>query len=336
MREREIMMMKSQRMRGHHSDSHGIDLSIVIVTWNTRDLLLQCIRTIQQTTREHSLEIIVVDNASVDGSVEAVRGLSKVTVLCNEENKGFAAANNRGIHASNGKYICLVNSDVEVLEPCLDRMCNYMDENPKVGLLGPKVLNKDLTLQRSCAELPSVRNTLTQALVLDRVFPKIRWLRNRFMNDFSHDIERDVDVLSGCFIMARRDGLEQVGLLDERFFIYKEDVDWCKRFGDAGWAIRFFPEAKAIHYGGASSAVAPAKFLIEMEKANLQYWRKHHTWLGQAAARVAVLAHYWTRMCGWTLIHLVKPGKDVRPWQMTLRYTACLRWLLGASAALRR
>ena len=164
--------MENKGTRGNLSDPPGIDLSIVIVNWNTKDLLLQCIQTIQQTTLEHSVEIIVVDNASVDGSAEAARRLPKVTVLCNENNLGFAAANNQGIRFSTGKYVCLVNSDVEVLELCLDRMCKYMDEHPEVGLLGPKVLNKDLTLQRSCAELPSVRNTVTQALMLDKVFPK--------------------------------------------------------------------------------------------------------------------------------------------------------------------
>jgi GT2 family glycosyltransferase len=330
MRASEIKMMESKDSGGNPPDSEGIDLSIVIVNWNTKELLLQCIQTIQQTTVEHSVEIIVVDNASVDGSVEAVRGLPKVTVLCNEKNAGFAAANNRGIGASVGNYVCLVNSDVEVLELCLDRMCKYMDEHPEVGLLGPKVLNKDLTLQGSCAELPSVRNTLTQALMLDKVFPKSPWLRNRFMNEFGYDTEQDVEVLSGCFMMARRESFEEVGLLDERFFIYKEDVDWCKRFADDGWAVRFYPAASAIHYGGASSAVAPAKFLIEMEKANLQYWRKHHTWVGQTVSTIVVLAHYLTRMCGWMLIYLLKPGKNVRPRQMTLRYAACLRWLLGA------
>jgi GT2 family glycosyltransferase len=324
------MMMESKASGGRQSDLQDIDLSIVIVNWNTKDLLLQCIQTIKQTTLERSVEIIVVDNASVDGSAEAIRGLPKVTVLCNEKNLGFAAANNRGIRVSNGKYVCLVNSDVEVLELCLDRMCMYMDEHPEVGLLGPKVLNKDLTLQRSCAELPSVRNTMTQALMLDRIFPKARWFRNRFLSDFGYDTEQDVEVLSGCFMMARREGLEEIGLLDEKFFIYKEDVDWCKRFADGGWGVRFYPAAKAIHYGGASSAVAPAKFLIEMEKANLQYWRKHHTWLGQTVATIAILAHYWTRMCGWMLIYLFRPGKNVRPGQMTLRYAACLRWLLGA------
>lgn len=324
------MRMESNGSGGCLSGPQDIDLSIVIVNWNTKDLLLQCIRTIQQTTLEHNVEIIVVDNASVDGSAEAARALSKVTVLCNESNLGFAAANNRGIRGSTGRYICLVNSDVEVLELCLDRMCRYMDEHPEVGLLGPKVLNKDLTLQRSCAELPSVRNTMTQALMLDKVFPKIWCFRTRFMNDFGYDTEQDVEVLSGCFVLARRDALEEVGLMDERFFIYKEDVDWCKRFADAGSAVRFYPEARAIHYGGASSAVAPAKFLIEMEKANLQYWRKHHTWLGQTVAMTAIMAHYWTRMCGWMLIYLLRPGKNVKPKQMTLRYAACLRWLLGA------
>ena len=307
------------------------DISVIIVSWNTRELLLECIRTVLQTTLEHRLEIIVVDNGSTDGSAAAAKELPNVTVVCNGMNVGFAVASNMGICACSGKYICLVNSDVKVLETCLDRMCKYMDEQPEVGLLGPRILNGDLTLQVSCAELPSIRNTVAQALMLDKVFPCNSRCRARFMKDFDPEVVRNVEVLSGCLMMARREALDEVGLLDERFFIYKEDVDWCKRFGDAGWQIRFFPMARAIHYGGASSSVAPAAFLIEMEKANLQYWRKHHSWLGQKTATLASLAHYWLRVCGWALVYLVRPGNDIIAKQIVMRYATCLRWLVGVA-----
>ena len=305
-------------------------LSVVIVNWNTKDFLVDCIRTILKTTIENRVEIIVVDNGSRDSSPAAAGDFEGVTVICNQRNLGFAAANNIGIRASTGKYVCLVNSDVKVLEGCLDRMCQYMEGHPKVGLLGPRVLNKDLSLQRSCAELPSVWNTLTQALMLDKLFPKVRCFRARFMGDFDHASERNVEVLSGCFLMARRKAIGEVGLLDERFFIYKEDVDWCKRFGEAGWRVRFYPQASAIHYGGASSLVAPAAFLIEMEKANLQYWRKHHTRIGYAATAVISLAYHWLRMCGWGLLYLLRPGNSILSRQMMVRYAACVRWLARA------
>ncbi len=304
------------------------DISLVIVNWNTRDLLLNCIRTALESTSACSVEVIVVDNGSNDGSVDAARQLERVTVISNTRNMGFAAANNIGIRASTGRYICLVNSDVKVLEGCLDHMCRYMDDNPKVGLLGPRVLNEDLSLQRSCAELPSLWNMLTQALMLDKMFPHARWLRSRFMGDFDHASERNVEVLSGCFLMTRRNALQQVGLLDERFFIYKEDVDWCKRFGDAGWAVRFYPRASAIHLGGASSSVAPGRFFIEMEKANIQYWRKHHSVTTCIGAGFVAFIHYGVRMCGWGALHTLRRQKGNVSKQMILRYRACLRWLV--------
>jgi GT2 family glycosyltransferase len=309
------------------------DVSVVIVNWNTKDLLVDCIQTILKTTIASNVEIIVVDNGSSDGSAAAAAKLARVMVIRNETNMGFAAANNIGISASTGRFVCLVNSDVKVLEGCLDRMCQYMDEHPTVGLLGPRVLNKDLSLQRSCAELPTLWNVLTQALMLDKLFPWAPCFRARFMADFDHASERNVEVLSGCFLMARREAIGGVGLLDESFFIYKEDVDWCKRFGDCDWEVRFYPHASAIHYGGASSSVEPATFLIEMEKANLQYWRKHHSWIAYATARFMSLTYYWLRMCGWGLLYLVPRGNRIVNKQMMVRYAAGVRWLAQSQYA---
>jgi GT2 family glycosyltransferase len=304
------------------------DLSIVIVNWNTKELLLKCIRTALDTTKLRSLEIIVVDNRSTDGSVEAVSSMAEVKIIVNKKNLGFAAANNIGIRASTGKYVCLVNSDVEVLESCLDRMCHYMDEHPEVGVLGPLVLNRDMTLQRSCAELPSVWNTLTQALMLDKIFSRSRWSRSRFMTHFDHASTRNVEVLSGCFLMTRRSALESVGLLDEKFFIYKEDVDWCKRFAEAGWGLTFLPDAKIIHYGGASSSAAPVEFFIEMEKANLQYWHKHYGPVGYVSAALLGAVYYILRLGAWSVLYGCRGGNDVVSKRMIVRYSACLRWLM--------
>jgi GT2 family glycosyltransferase len=304
------------------------DVSIIVVSWNTKKLLLNCVRTALETTKLRKLEIIVVDNGSTDGSVEALSGIRNLKVISNEENLGFAAANNMGIRASSGTYICLVNSDVEVLENCLDRMCQYMDKHPEVGLLGPRVQNRDLTLQRSCAELPSVWNTFTQALMLDKVFPRTCWFRSRFMSHFDHASTRIVEVLSGCFLMARRSALETVGLLDERFFIYKEDVDWCKRFAEAGWQVVFFPDASIIHYGGASSSAAPVEFVIEMEKANLQYWHKHYGLPGYIVAALLGVVYYILRLGAWAVLYGFRGGNDVVSKRMMVRYAACLRWLM--------
>jgi GT2 family glycosyltransferase len=307
-----------------------IDASVVIVNWNTKDLLLECIRTTLEAACERTIQIIVVDNASTDGSVEAVRQrFPSVKVLCNDTNLGFAKANNIGIRAGSSTYVCLVNSDIEVLGKCIDTLCSYMDEHSDVGLLGPQILNKDLTLQRSCSELPSVRSSLMQALMLDKLFPRSRFCRSRFMTDFDHRTARHVKTLSGCFLMARRAVLNQIGLLDERFFFYAEDVDLCKRFHEAGWRLVFYPAAKAIHYGGASSAVASGKFLIEMERANLQYWHKHSNRFVETLVAVVMLAHYGLRITVWAAVYLFRNDKNHTAERMISNYATCLGWLTG-------
>jgi GT2 family glycosyltransferase len=281
----------------------AIDISIVILNWNTKRLLLECMRSIVATACDRRIEMIVVDNGSTDGSAEAIEhAYPDCTIIRNDRNIGFAAANNKGIRVSAGRYICLVNSDIVVLDNCLDMLCTYMDAHPCAGMIGPQVLNRDLSIQPSCTDFPSVRNVLTRALCLDILFPRIRWCRSRFMKPTEHTATKLVPALSGCFLMIRSAAIEQVGLLDERFFIYKEDVDWCKAFGDHGWDRVFYPEAKVIHYGGATSAAAPARFVREMERADLQYWRKHHTRVQANIARAISIIHSATRLFAWVVV----------------------------------
>jgi GT2 family glycosyltransferase len=307
-----------------------IDVSVVIVNWNTRRLLLDCIQSILSETTEHKVEIIVVDNDSHDGSAEAVeREFPACCVIRNSGNAGFAAANNLGIAASSGRYVCLVNSDVVLLDGCLDRICVYMDQHLVVGMIGPQILNRDLTLQRSVSGLPTVWNVLMQALFLDRLFPRVRWFHSRFTNVPDLSRPSRVEVLSGCFLMVRGEALHRVGPLDERFFMYKEDVDWCKRFGEAGWSVVFYPESRAIHYGGASSSKAPARFMLEMEKANIQYWKKHHSTVAEKIVRLISGIHYGIRLLGWAMTYLVRQKSRVNAANMVKKNAVCLSWLSG-------
>jgi GT2 family glycosyltransferase len=314
-----------------------VDVSAVIVNWNTRQLLLDCIRSILSETAEPKLEIIVVDNDSHDGSAEAVlREFPACRVIRNPRNAGFAAANNLGIAASSGRYVCLVNSDVKLLDSCLDRMCAYMDQHAEVGMLGPLVLNRDRTIQRSVSRLPTVWNTLIQAVFFDRLFPGLPWFHSRFTNIPDLSRPSQVEVLSGCFLMVRRAALNLVGPLDERFFMYKEDVDWCKRFSEAGSAIVFYPEAKTIHYGGASSSQAPVRFLLEMETANIQYWNKHHSTVAVKTVRVISGIHYGSRLLGWAVMYLLRQKSRTLASDMVRNSAACLSWLSGFGRGVNR
>lgn len=286
----------------------NFDLSIIVVSWNAKALLRDCLRSIYRTTKRFTFEIIVVDNNSSDGSQKMVKTeFTKVKLIPIETNLGFAKANNIGIKAASGRYLCLVNSDVKLLQDCIDLMISYMNRNPQIGMLGPKVFNIDMTLQPNFRNFPSLLKCFCRALALDKIFPESKLFDGTMMNFFHGNIIRTVDVLTGVFWLLRREALAKVGLLDERFFIYAEDIDWCKRFNMAGWDIVYYPDAKVIHYGGGSSSNAPIAFYIEMQRAYLQYWQKHYNRYHQICFASIMLLHHIFRVVGWTLSTIIDP-----------------------------
>jgi len=273
-----------------------MDISVIIVSWNAQEFLRQCLTTLLEFKMRRGLEVIVVDNASADGSAEMVEAeFSCIRVIRNQQNLGFARSNNIGIAASRGRYICLINSDVKLVVNCLDELADYLERHSEVGLVGPKILNSDGTIQYSCREFPSLWNNFCQASGLHRAFSSIHFFSGEQMTYFTHDRSREVDALSGCFWMVRREAFESVGLLDEDFFIYSEDVDWCRRCRDAGWQVVFLPTTSAIHYGGGSSENAPTRFAVEQQRATLQYWRKHHGTLECAGIRAILFFRHFVR-----------------------------------------
>jgi GT2 family glycosyltransferase len=281
------------------------EISAVIVSWNAKHYLMDCLRSLYESTPGMNLEIIVVDNASTDGSPEAVEKVyPEVILIKNETNRGFAAANNIGIKQSKGRYVCLINSDIKVLENCLAQLRDYMDTELSIGMLGPKILNADMSLQSSCRSYPSLWNNFCTATALSRLFKETKFFSGEHMLFFKHDEVRLVDVLVGCFLMARRDALNQVGLLDERFFIYSEDIDWCRRFWRAGWEVVFYPQAQAIHYRGGSSVNEPSRFAIEQNRAVLQYWKKYHE-IPEQFAILSILALKHFLRIGASFISLI-------------------------------
>lgn len=255
-----------------------MDISVVIVNWNTKDMLLECLRSLENQTGNFKKEVIVVDNGSTDGSQEAVREIfPEVQIIENNANLGFAKANNIGMKASKGRYVCLVNSDVKVLDGCLDRLIRYMDQDVSIGIIGPKILWPDMTLQDSCRKCPSIWNNICEFVHLNRLFPTSIFFSGEHMIFFDHLTIRNVEGLVGCFLMIRKAALVEIGLFDERFFIYFEETDLCKRFYEKQWLILFYPEAQAIHYGRKSSSKDASRFSFEQLKSKLQYWEKHHS-----------------------------------------------------------
>lgn len=306
------------------------DLSIVVVTWNAKEFTRDCLESLeQQDIAQLSSEIIVVDNASSDGTTELIsERFPNVRLVKNFTNNGFAQATNIGIRLSEGQYILLVNSDVTVPAGCLCKIFAFMEQNPEVGLMGPKMLGSDGAPRRSCMRFPTLWATFCRMLALD-AFTSSRTFGGLLMKDFNHDRVIDVDVLNGWFWVVRREALATVGLLDEQFFIYGEDLDWCYRFHVNKWRVAFFPGAEATHHGGASSAKSPIRFYIEMQKANLQYWKKHHGRLAERGYRIMLWVQQLMRLTGYAGLYVIRSHCRSESSDKMRRSLACLFWLSG-------
>ncbi|NOS70522.1 MAG: glycosyltransferase family 2 protein [Verrucomicrobia bacterium] len=305
------------------------DISVIIVSWNARGYLRDCLISIRDTGGNCIREVIVVDNASSDGSPEMVaEQFPEVTLVSTGKNLGFARANNLGIKRATGSYLALVNSDVVVHQDCFQKLQAFMEAHSDVGLVGPKVFGRDGLLQRTCRRLPGAWNMFCEMLALDRVFSRWPLFSGREMRHWDQQNLAEVEVLSGCFWVARTSAVKKVGGLDERFFFYAEDIDWCKGFRDAGWRVMFVPEATATHFGGGSSSNAPFRYSIEMLRANLTYWKKHHGLPGMALYHLVSVIHYGVRVVPLALLKAI-PFSLVREHDYKLKENfVCVRWLL--------
>ena len=253
-----------------------VDLSIVIVSWNVRDLLRQCLLSIRANLQACNPELIVVDNVSTDGSAEMVRAeFPDVHLIANAENRGFPAANNQGIAIAQGRYVLILNPDTEVVGDALAEMVAYADANPDVGMVGPQLLNKDGSVQSSRRRFPTLETALLESTWLQPYAPR-RLLEHYYVQDQPDDATLDVDWVKGAALMARREAIVQVGLMDEGYFMYSEELDWCKRFKDADWRVVYLPAAQIVHYGGKSSDQVVTSRHIHFQTSKVRYFRKFH------------------------------------------------------------
>lgn len=255
-----------------------MDLSITIVNYNSGDLLEQCLNSVWGEGSEIEFEIFVVDNGSSDDSLGRIReAFPGVNLIRNEDNLGFARANNQAVKRSRGRYVLLLNPDTILRAKALERMVHFMDKYPRAGAVGAKLLDPEGTIQLSCRCFPSYRTALfNRYSLLTKLLPSNKFSREYLMADWGHSSAREVDWVSGACLMVRREALEEVGLLDERFFMYVEDVDWCYRAKQKGWKVYFVPQAEVVHYIGQSSRKAGRKAIIEHHRSMYRFYRKHH------------------------------------------------------------
>ncbi len=254
-----------------------MQLSIVIVSWNVRKDITNCISSLSVNPPVCSFETIVVDNASSDGSAQEIREqFPEVTCVANDQNYGFAAANNQGIKLAKGEYLLFLNPDTIVRSGSLDPLVTFMDSNKDVGACGPKLLNEDGSTQRSVRKFPSYRGALYRFTFLKyfKIFKNS--YRSWLMRDFDHQSRIDVNQLMGAALLVRKSIIDEIGGFDENFFMYYEEVDLCYRIKKHGWRIVFLPQASITHLGGRSSQQIPAAKRIMMLRSLLKYFRKNH------------------------------------------------------------
>jgi len=269
-----------------------LDLSLIILSWNTRDLLEKCVASAVAQTGNLEFEILVVDNASEDGSREMIEKLfPDVKLVVNSTNVGFGAGNNSALSHATGKYLLFLNSDTILTEGALDTLVAFMDANPGAGIAGPKLLNGDGSLQYSCRRYPDLGAGFFRSTPLGRLFPKNRFAGNYMMTDWDHANVRSVDWVSGAALLIRSTLVDQIGCFDEDFYMYCEDVDLCWRAThaqipdpqdrsnetvSATWKVMYVPESIVYHLIGKSSDQAPTRMTYEFHRSQYLFYKKHY------------------------------------------------------------
>ena len=242
------------------------DVTVVVVTWNALPWLEKCLESVR------GRDVVVVDHGSTDGTVQFVRERFPDVLVVRQDNRGMGGGNNAGMRLARGRYFLLLNSDAWVVGDSLERLVRFADEHPGAAVIGPKLLNTDGTLQRSVRGEPTLWRLATEYLFIRKLAPRSRRLNLFYRGDFAHDRVEEVDWLFGPALLVRREAADAVGLFDEDFFMFSEEVDWMTRFRRAGWKVLFFPGAEVMHVGGASHG---GRMYVENLRGHLRWFAKH-------------------------------------------------------------
>jgi GT2 family glycosyltransferase len=261
-------------------------LSIVVLSWNTRDLLAACLASLRAVRAEAPHQLIVVDNASHDGSADLVaRDFPEAELLRNPRNDGYAQGNNLGAAAARGEYLLLLNSDTEVRPGALPTLLRFLDEHPGHAACGPRLDFPDGRPQLSCKRFPTLRTAIFYDTWFERRFPRNRELPRYLMRDFDHTSSRDVDQPPGAAFLVRRALWQELGGFDPQLWLFFNDVDLCRRLAASGQRIAYVAEARILHHEGASTGQFP-EFGRQWHLDRLRYYRKAFGWRGVLLARV--------------------------------------------------
>lgn len=253
-------------------------LSLVVVTYRSRDHILACLASIEADRGTLETEVLVLDNASDDGTADLVRREAPaVRVIETGGNLGYSKAVNRGLAASTGRAVLVLNPDCIVRPGALAALVAWLEAHPRCAVAAPRILNPDGTVEWSARSYPTALTFLfNRYSLLTRAWPGNPWSRRYLLSDWDHASARSVDWVSGAAMCVRREAAEQVGGMDEAFFMFNEDVDWCRRFTLAGWSVDYVPQAEVVHAIGASKGRVADKVILERHRGMIHYFRKHH------------------------------------------------------------
>lgn len=303
-----------------------MQISIIIVNWNTRELLVDCIESIYASPPEGKFDIWVVDNFSSDGSPAMIRdSYPDVKFIENDENVGFAKANNQALRKSQGDYVLLLNPDTVVKANAISELIHFLDNNPDAGIAGARLINPDGTLQISAFPFPTLVREFWRMFHLDSavclsIYPMRKW---------NIDQAREVDTLLGACMLIRREAINQFGLFDEDYFIYSEEVDLCTRLKEAGWRLYWVPGAVVIHYGGISTQQVSEEMFLRLYEGKILYFRKHHSNLSVFVYKLILIAATITRLVLTPFALVEEPAKRDEYHTLSSNYRRLLKSLPG-------
>lgn len=281
-------------------------LSIIIVTYNSARDIQPCLESIEERLKGVEYEVCVVDNASEDGSGELVRAAGgRTRLVSNSRNLGFSVGVNIGLANTSGRYVMWLNPDTRIMGGDVNELLLHFDREPAVGIIGPRLLNTDGAVQLSCRSFPSYSTALfNRYSLLTRLFPLNRYSRRYLHTDWDHQTVREVDWVSGACLLHRRSLTDEIGGLDERFFMYMEDIDFCLRAHRAGWKVHYHPGLHVLHHIAGSSRQVPFSMVVELHKSIWSYYAKHfpRNLLKDALAGLVI----WGRCAGMLARALVR------------------------------
>jgi len=319
------MDSKTDSNVGLHTQDKSVDISFVIVNWNTRDLLMDCLHSIEQRVSGFRYEIFVVDNHSKDGSVESVKKLfaDRVILIRNSENLGFARANNLAMRQARGKYIILLNSDTVLKEKTVSGLISFLEMTPEAAMTGPRMVDQNGKLQNSYDNFPSLLTELLNKSLLRRFFPK-----HFSGKTATAEAPFEVDSLIGACIAIRSEAIRDVGMFDEDFFFFLEETDWCFRMRKAGWKIFHQPEVVIVHLQGQSKKIRPALAWIEYYRSLYKYFKKNGSSLSYGLLRFFRFLKLWINLLLTVTGLALTLGTRRRLREKTVVYARLLWWHL--------